>query len=390
MKIFFLADFEPDDFKMMILNLMMMGPKDYKFVVVQGLEKYVMSKIWAKTFAIATDDRDRDDRYARLCHALGFLDLETLMGDAVNPDQGLMESAQDQLLRMDKYKAPRDKLLCLVNVKTIIEEIIATANRDGFSIGGGDAFFPVLLLVVIRAKPQALASNIEYIRRFRGQRLSGQFDFMLSNLESVAMYLDTVDWRDLKISEDAFLSRLAEAGIPEAELQLRTKHLPSEEKAQDVQKNQEAFESDSKGDQDDTREETAFLVGEESQHQSIIDDTLAQQIKEEARDDAIAITKLAVEEKQTDVPVQPRADPSLLESYGDSRPLLSPTMTNNFSCDDGSISLKPQIQHERQEYNTIKSLIEEGTPLVLHEESEGLLQQKYPWIYANAEDLRVV
>jgi hypothetical protein len=311
------------------------------------------------------------------------------MGEAVNPDQGLMENAQDQLLRMDKYKAPRDKLLCLVNVKTIVEEIIATANRDGFSIGGGDAFFPVLLLVVIRAKPQALASNIEYIRRFRGQRMSGQFDFILSNLESVAMYLDTVDWRDLKISEDAFLSRLAEAGIPEAELQLRTKQLRFDEKSKDMQTDQEAFDSDLKDNQVDIRGENAFVL-EESQHQSSIDDTLAQQLKEQARDDEISIKTSTVEEMYADVPVQPQSNPGLLESYGDSRPLLSPTMTNNFSCEDGSISLKPPMQHERQEYNTIKSLIEEGTPLVLHEESEGLLQQKYPWIYANAEDLRVV
>ena len=40
-------------------------------------------------------------------------------------------------------------------------------------------------------------------------------------------------------------------------------------------------------------------------------------------------------------------------------------------------------------FNSVKALIEEGTPLVLHEESEGLLQQKFPWIYANAGDLRV-
>lgn len=219
--------------------------------------------------------------------------------------------------------------------------------------------------------------------------MSGQFDFMLSNLESVAMYLDTVDWRDLKISEDAFLSRLADAGIPEAELQLRTKQLAFEEKAQDVQKNLETFDFNSKDNQNDIGISDASGLGQEGQQESIINDTLPYQIKEEVRDDETVSKKIAIEEKRIDMLDQPQSDPSCMESYADSRPVLSPTMTNNLSWEDGSISLKPPIQHERQEYNTIKSLIEEGTPLVLHEESEGLLQQKYPWIYANAEDLRV-
>ena len=36
----------------------------------------------------------------------------------------------------------------------------------------------------------------------------------------------------------------------------------------------------------------------------------------------------------------------------------------------------------------IASLIEEGTPGVLHLESEGMLQLKYPWIYADAGEVR--
>ena len=37
----------------------------------QGLEKYVMSKVWRQTFGVGQEDRDRDERYARLMRALG-------------------------------------------------------------------------------------------------------------------------------------------------------------------------------------------------------------------------------------------------------------------------------------------------------------------------------
>lgn len=48
---------------------------------------------------------------------------------------------------------------------------------------GADAFFPVFLFIVIRSRLPRLASNVEYIKRFRMRsRLHGQFDYMLCNL----------------------------------------------------------------------------------------------------------------------------------------------------------------------------------------------------------------
>ena len=37
---------------------------------------------------------------------------------------------------MDRYKAPRDKLLCLVNVNTMVENIVQLAAQGGAAIGG--------------------------------------------------------------------------------------------------------------------------------------------------------------------------------------------------------------------------------------------------------------
>lgn len=197
--------------------------QSFLYYYLQGLEKYIMSKVWPRTFAACAEDRDRDERYSRLAHALSFVDLSTLMGQDVIPDEALVTTAVGELLRMDRYKAPRDKLLCLVNVKTLVEDVVVAAARAGAAVGGADAFFPVFLLVVIRARLPRLASNVEYIRRFRARaRLSGQSDYMLCNLESAAVYLDTVDWKHLKISQEEFLIRLAEAGIPEADMELRS------------------------------------------------------------------------------------------------------------------------------------------------------------------------
>ncbi|PSC72702.1 vacuolar sorting-associated 9A-like [Micractinium conductrix] len=199
---------------------------------VEGLEKYVMSKIWRQTFGAWPEDRERDERYQRLMQALGFVDLPTLMGVDVTPDESLLGLAQAEVLKMDRYKAPRDKLLCLVNVKTMVENIVQLAARAGASIGGADAFFPVFLFAVLRSRLPRLASNVEYVKRFRCRpRLNGQFDYMLCNLESSAMWLDTVNYEHLAVSQVTFLGHLAAAGIPEAHMELRRMQQEAEEAA---------------------------------------------------------------------------------------------------------------------------------------------------------------
>ena len=359
-----------------------------------------MSKLWQKTFGVSMDEKDGDERYARLCDALGFLELSTLMGVEIQPNLELVAKAQDELLKMDKYKAPRDKLLCLVNVKTIIEEIIGDSVKKGASIGGADAFFPILVLVVIRAKPHALRSNIEYIRRYRGPRVMGQFDFMLSNLESVAVYLDTVDYKDLKISEDEFLARLMNAGIPEARLQIRQES----SYVNDVGVDEARSQSD-RPDVKDAEVQMDLLSGDYSAlpsstgEESYVDDhakaliILKEQEKVEENSDMgftlEEMRELKISQDDPNVQTGSMAhEESGLHFIRDSPPSTPVPIS------------KPQLQlaenndesqiWDRHEYNTIKSLIEEGTPLVLYEESAGRLLQKHPWIYANAEDLKMV
>lgn len=71
----------------------------------QGLEKYLMSKVWRLTFATSPEDVERDERCARILDALSFVSLDTLMGSSgVEPDPALLKVAVGELLKMDKYK----------------------------------------------------------------------------------------------------------------------------------------------------------------------------------------------------------------------------------------------------------------------------------------------
>lgn len=327
----------------------------------EGLEKYIMSKLYALTFQVASDEVDKDDRCQRLCKALEFLDVNTVIGSRRGDDEGAgfdggvgdgggrgdvegdivgagvnaeepklddycvaildehIGQAQEHLLSMDKYKAPRDKLVCLMNVQATLEDGIRRVNAsdNSLSFGGADAFFPMLVLVVVRAMPRALCSNIEYVRRFRApSRLGGQCDFMLSCLESVALYLDTVDWKDLRIGREAWVCRLQDAGLPEA-ASLDGGHFGGD-----------------------------LVLG--AQIGSMDGSVTAEHADNEH----------AVRRREPGLSIQ----------------------ASNLA--DGEVGA-PDRQTD-----LVNALIEEGTPFVLHEESEGRLVEKYPWIYSDAGDVK--
>ena len=321
----------------------------------EGLEKYLMSKLWKLTFATTAEDRDRDDRCARLLGALSFVSLDTLTGTTgAAPDAALVGAAGDELLKADRYKAPRDKLVCLVNVKRAVEAVIQdVVGRGRTDLGGGaDAFFPVLLLVVIRARPARLVSTVEFLKRFRGERRTrGQFDFMLANLESVALYVETVDYTHLRISKQAFLERLAAAGIPEAALEL------------------EGLAEAQAGEARDSGTGSAHLLDMDPP----VPDSPS---RRRGADSPPAASFLEPEASfaQDTPPKAPELSSAELEPGAGPDPAPPPS---NVPPD---MELSP----------VVSQLVHEGVAHVLQMEAEGKLQPRYPFMYADPEDLTLV
>ena len=57
---------------------------------------------------------------------------------------------------------------------------------------GADDFLPVLIYVVIQANPPALASNLEYIQRFRMQsHMAAEFAYFFTQLVLINLALET-------------------------------------------------------------------------------------------------------------------------------------------------------------------------------------------------------
>ncbi|EDN02933.1 predicted protein [Histoplasma mississippiense (nom. inval.)] len=117
---------------------------------------------------------------------------------------------QLQLLKIKGYRAPRDKVICVLNCCKVIFGLLRNAPNGDTS---ADSFVPLLIYVVLKANPEHLVSNIQYILRFRNQeKLAGEAGYYLSSLSGAIQFIETLDRTSLTISDEEF-ERNVEAAV---------------------------------------------------------------------------------------------------------------------------------------------------------------------------------
>lgn len=143
-----------------------------------ALEKLLVSKIYHVVFGVGEGAAERDvAMHERLC-ALRHLTPADL---GVAPPFG--EAATEgwappieQLRRLGQHRAPKDKVMLLVNASRLIERRLnkisrlharLDAGRSTVRHIGADEYFPVLVYAVLQANPPQLLSTVTFIARFR-------------------------------------------------------------------------------------------------------------------------------------------------------------------------------------------------------------------------------
>ncbi|KAG6840571.1 hypothetical protein C0991_005760 [Blastosporella zonata] len=169
----------------------------------EGMEKLVMNRLYEFTFTpqvvyavpprpITADDLERDRVLSQRIALFGWIEEQHLdipegegsAGFLLFASQGLelcsfvqtfvTDSASLELLKINHYKAPRDKLICILNCCKVIFGACHGSQTwpdiHAPSIGlirhlradeGADAFVPILIYVVLKANPDHLLSNVE-------------------------------------------------------------------------------------------------------------------------------------------------------------------------------------------------------------------------------------
>lgn len=149
----------------------------------EGLEKLILKPLHQHFFSIESSDKTLDEQFrskiARIAPLINF--HKHLHGPPELTDETVLELAVQEFQRIDAYRAPRDKLQCILNGFRVIRH--ALDSVIGPSAWGADQLLPVCIYTIIRSNPGSLNSNVNFIASFRHpSRLRGEDEYLLMQM----------------------------------------------------------------------------------------------------------------------------------------------------------------------------------------------------------------
>lgn len=125
--------------------------------VKEGWEKLVMAKCFDVVFGGVNNEESRtNETLSKKITAYSWIE-ERHLDISLNFSLGL-EIIQAELLRINGFRSPRDKLVILQNVIQLIVDLI---QKKSGNESNSDMLLQTLILVIIRANPPNLISNIK-------------------------------------------------------------------------------------------------------------------------------------------------------------------------------------------------------------------------------------
>eukprot|EP00050_Salpingoeca_kvevrii_P017302 m.63829 g.63829 ORF g.63829 m.63829 type:complete len:893 (+) comp7484_c0_seq1:1995-4673(+) len=111
---------------------------------------------------------------------------ESHLGEAPWPE------AQKQLLRLNAYKSPGDKVHCVMDCCNTIMDLVQIAGQSA----SADDFFPILVFVILQANPPNLLSTIQFVKYF-GEAVTsaGEGSYWWAQFCSAVYFIQSIDDR---------------------------------------------------------------------------------------------------------------------------------------------------------------------------------------------------
>lgn len=180
----------------------------------EGLEKYVMTKLFTRVFASCPEEVNCDEKLSeKMALVQQFIRPENLDIQPAFQNESSWLLAQKELQKINMYKAPREKLVCILNCCKVINNLLLNASiASNEHPPGADEFLPVLIYVTLKANPPQLHSNLLYIQRYRCQsRLVSEAAYFFTNMLSAESFISNIDAKSISMDETEFEENIESA-----------------------------------------------------------------------------------------------------------------------------------------------------------------------------------
>ncbi|KAH3903650.1 guanine nucleotide exchange factor VPS9 SCDLUD_001298 [Saccharomycodes ludwigii] len=179
----------------------------------EGLEKLIMNKLYPKLFpplATAVDafvDVNLDEKFELQRLNYGkivtpeMLEISNYdeLGTHYNILDKFVKLATIELNKINNYRAPRDKMVCILNCCKVIYGILKKFQK----ISTADDFVPLLIYTLLKSDVKNLCSNCNYIECYRSKSFStGESQYYLSSLQGAIKFILDMDKGSLRIKDE--------------------------------------------------------------------------------------------------------------------------------------------------------------------------------------------
>ncbi|CAF97407.1 unnamed protein product [Tetraodon nigroviridis] len=183
------------------------GSLEHVEIVMDEVEKYMMSRLYKEVFCPeTTDDEKKDLAIQKRIRELHWVTIEML---CVPVDEEIPEvsdsvvKAITDVIEMDSQHVPKEKLACITRCSKHIFNAIKVSKKEAAS---ADDFLPTLIYIVLKANPPRLQSNIQYITRFcnPGRLMTGEDGYYFTNLCCAVAFIEKLDAQSLNLTSEEF------------------------------------------------------------------------------------------------------------------------------------------------------------------------------------------
>lgn len=179
----------------------------------EGIEKLIMGKLYSKCFSpnininlIKLHDDHKQDILQDIELKKKILEYSFISPHNLEVPQNIsskfdhfVKIASNELNKINNYRAPRDKMICVLNCCKVIFSLLKHSKLED---SGADHFVPLLIYTVLSSNVESLVSNVNYIERFRlPEFLQGENAYYLSSLQGAIRFILNINTSSLKIKD---------------------------------------------------------------------------------------------------------------------------------------------------------------------------------------------
>ena len=166
------------------------------YQVLYGLENYILKKLYQKFYP--TKQSKVDKFIYKKCSKLSFIKPDNIIKDKKfkNLNENLLKISIEYVKEMDNNKTPMDKINCFGKAMNFLSN--SMEFNSGKADFGVDDLLPLLIYIVIKAKPERLDTNYNYCLLYLNKDLNKrQYGSILTQIGLITNIIKKMKYTDL-------------------------------------------------------------------------------------------------------------------------------------------------------------------------------------------------